>query len=329
MTNLPPEGTQNPDENGPEVTPEAVPAAPEAPAADQPAAPAAPAAPANDAPAAPATPATPAAPAAPAAPNAPAYGAPPADAGYTAPPAYPAAPAAPAYGAPAAPAYGAPAYQQAAPGYPYQQPQYAPQGAGVPGPGEPFDGAIDPMDLSRPLYGATFGQAIKRYFKSYAKFSGRASRSEYWWSYLFVSLLAIIPTIIFTIGMFMVLPALSYMDYYSYDYDYNYNPYMGAPSAGGVLMMVVGGIMLLVLWLGTLVPQIAISWRRLHDGNFPGPLWLIGLAGFIPYLGYVASIALIVFFILPSKAAGRRFDRDLTYAQPVAQQTPYQYPPQA
>ncbi|SKV78147.1 Predicted membrane protein [Mycobacteroides abscessus subsp. massiliense] len=42
-------------------------------------------------------------------------------------------------------------------------------------------GATDPRDLTLPLYGATFGQAITRFFRSYARFSGRASRSEYWW----------------------------------------------------------------------------------------------------------------------------------------------------
>ncbi|QCH24418.1 hypothetical protein DSM43276_02681 [Mycobacteroides salmoniphilum] len=40
-------------------------------------------------------------------------------------------------------------------------------------------GATDPRDLTLPLYGATFSQAITRFFRSYFRFSGRASRSEY------------------------------------------------------------------------------------------------------------------------------------------------------
>jgi hypothetical protein len=35
--------------------------------------------------------------------------------------------------------------------------------------------------LAEPLYGASFGQAVARFFRKYATFSGRASRSEYWW----------------------------------------------------------------------------------------------------------------------------------------------------
>ena len=31
----------------------------------------------------------------------------------------------------------------------------------------------------------TFGQSIKHVFSNYATFQGRASRSEFWWWYLF------------------------------------------------------------------------------------------------------------------------------------------------
>ena len=79
----------------------------------------------------------------------------------------------------------------------------------VPGPGMPggqgYDGleyggaprgAASPDDLSLPLYGATFGQAVKRFFKNYVKFSGRASRSEFWFAYLFTILVGIIPMLL-------------------------------------------------------------------------------------------------------------------------------------
>ena len=57
-------------------------------------------------------------------------------------------------------------------------------------PSQPL-GATDPRDLTLPLYGATFGQAVARFFRSYARFSGRASRSEYWWVQLAVVTVAI------------------------------------------------------------------------------------------------------------------------------------------
>jgi len=42
------------------------------------------------------------------------------------------------------------------------------------------DGAAAP-NLSQPLYGASMGQAVVRFFKKYARFKGYASRSEHWW----------------------------------------------------------------------------------------------------------------------------------------------------
>ena len=42
-----------------------------------------------------------------------------------------------------------------------------------------------PPSLDLPYYGIGFVDAVKRGFKKYATFTGRASRSEYWWWALF------------------------------------------------------------------------------------------------------------------------------------------------
>ena len=42
--------------------------------------------------------------------------------------------------------------------------------------------------LWAPFFGADGVQAVRRFFKKYATFTGRASRSEYWW-WAFVQLL--------------------------------------------------------------------------------------------------------------------------------------------
>ncbi len=63
-------------------------------------------------------------------------------------------------------------------------------------------------------------------------------------------------------------------------------------------------IILLVIWgLATLVPSLALTVRRLHDGNFSGWLLLLVL---VPFLG---ALAVLVFTILPSNPAGQRFDQ--------------------
>jgi Protein of unknown function (DUF805) len=42
-----------------------------------------------------------------------------------------------------------------------------------------------PPSLDLPYYGIGFVDAVKRGFRKYATFTGRASRSEYWWWVLF------------------------------------------------------------------------------------------------------------------------------------------------
>jgi len=42
----------------------------------------------------------------------------------------------------------------------------------------------------------TFGESIKTCFSKYADFSGRASRSEYWWWFLFLVLGTIAASIV-------------------------------------------------------------------------------------------------------------------------------------
>ena len=163
----------------------------------------------------------------------------------------------------------------------------------MPGPGGYFDGAIDPEDLSRPLYGANFSQAAKRFFKGYAKFSGRASRSEYWWVMLLVFLIELIPLVLLMVGAIVMAASTSY-DPVTYE--------STGPNGFGIVLLVIGYGLLILIALAILVPSIAIAWRRLHDGNFAGPFYFLN---FIPYVG---SLILIVFMLLPSKAEGRRFD---------------------
>jgi uncharacterized membrane protein YhaH (DUF805 family) len=142
--------------------------------------------------------------------------------------------------------------------YPTTPPPYNnPYGAPTPPPND------DPLFL--PKRGAAFGEAIGRFFKKYAVFKGRASRSEYWWYALFSFLVGI------------VLDALQYA------------------SRGFALLS--------LLWaLGTIVPSLALAFRRLHDVN-RSAWWL--LIALIPIVGW---IILLIWYCTDSKPEGVRFD---------------------
>lgn len=115
----------------------------------------------------------------------------------------------------------------------------------------------------------TFTQSIKSVFSKYATFTGRASRSEYWYFTLFN---IIASTLLLLLGI-AIGAATGGSD--------------GVP--GG---LIVGYILYIIYGLGVLIPSLAVAVRRLHDTNNSG--WLI-LLGLIPCVG---GIVLLVFMIL-------------------------------
>jgi len=159
-------------------------------------------------------------------------------------------------------------------------PQYSQQQQSQP---QAFQGGEPP--LWAPHYGAPLPVAVKRFFKKYATFSGRASRSEYWWWTLIAVAVSIVLNIIISSGA--AATTASSLD--------------STPALGpGALI----GTILLGIWgLATIVPSLALTVRRLHDGNFSGWLLLLIL---VPFLG---ALAVLVLTILPSNPAGQRFDQ--------------------
>ncbi len=145
--------------------------------------------------------------------------------------------------------------------------------------------------LWAPWYGAGFLDAFVRFWKKYARFDGRASRSEFWWWYLAN---AIVVTILFGgyIASILVWATNTTMTVDEYG---TTTSSVGFP---GVALLFAG---LLGLWgLATIVPSLALGWRRVHDAGLAGPFWLISFA---------AGIAGIVFGCLESSPAGVQYDR--------------------
>ncbi|WP_269928943.1 DUF805 domain-containing protein [Kocuria massiliensis] len=183
----------------------------------------------------------------------------------------------------------------AQPGSPYGQERYqggAPGYGGYQGYGQGQGG--NRLVQPRPHVGP--GQALKNWWGGLLKFSGRASRSEYWWVALFITVLpSIVVTVIAIVGL--LATAESTTTHYSVD-EYGYSAHATAtPSAG---FMVVFGILWLVLFLLGL-STLSLLARRLHDANFSA---LFILLLFVP----AGSIVILVFTLLPGNPEGARFD---------------------
>lgn len=132
-----------------------------------------------------------------------------------------------------------------------------------------------------------FSEAMNTVLRQkYATFQGRASRSEYWWYALGVSL----------VGLVLALIMMAGMDFET-----------GEMSGIGYL-----GVGLLgIFYLAVLIPTIAVMVRRFHDRDMSG-WWVLGfiLLGAIPFVGLLASIAQLVIFCLKGTAGENRFGPD-------------------
>ena len=135
----------------------------------------------------------------------------------------------------------------------------------------------------------SFPDAVKLFFTRYTDFQGRSRRSEYWWVTLFNIIVGFVGVLLMAI--------LGGFD----------------PTGSGNLNpagYVIGGLLALYA-LAIIIPSIALFVRRLHDINQTG--WIaLGLyvAGIIPIIGLLASIAQIVIGVLPGTVGPNKYGPD-------------------
>ena len=123
-----------------------------------------------------------------------------------------------------------------------------------------------PAFSPRPQQMMGFMDALTTVFRNkYATFSGRASRSEYWWAYL---------------GYFVIATVLQIFAF-----------------VGGIILIDAGELALLptlialVGIVALIIPTIAVSVRRMHDTGKSGWMLLILI---IPCIGFILWIVWMV-----------------------------------
>ena len=111
----------------------------------------------------------------------------------------------------------------------------------------------------RPLHIMPFVDALKVCVRKYTDFDGRASRSEYWWFYLWINLIAI-PFMVLDLVVLFVL---------------------------GIEIPIFG----ILFQLAYLIPSLSVLWRRLHDSGKSGlnVLWVLTIIGAF-YVFYLTLI---------------------------------------
>ena len=140
----------------------------------------------------------------------------------------------------------------------------------------------------------------KRPIQKYADFSGRAPRAEYWWFFLAVLVASIVTQIV--------------------------------DSSLGMKIVGAYGPLTLLLMLGLIVPQLAVTVRRLHDTDRSG-WWILlpivpyclafafggaaamaggmsaglGTAAIFLLIGALCALLLLVFMVLPGTPGDNRY----------------------
>lgn len=153
-----------------------------------------------------------------------------------------------------------------------------------------------------PLPGASALQAFSRFWTRYPIFTGRASRSEFWWWTL---LNAVIALTLLAIGR--AVDVSTGMTSAFWEGDLSEGPAWGAQSV------------LYGLWgLATIIPGLSLGARRMHDTDHSGWWQLIAL---VPIFGWFFFIWLAA---QPSDAGGARYDtgphRDAEQIRPTPPQ---------
>lgn len=126
----------------------------------------------------------------------------------------------------------------------------------------------------------TFGQSISHCFSNYANFNGRASRSEFWYFYLFNLIIVGIPVFI---GTTLMISGTTITEDGT-------ESSMSAVGVFGLILMLFG----VLISLAIIIPNLAVGCRRLHDRGTSG--WLLLL-----HLVPCGGIVLLIFWLLESQ----------------------------
>jgi uncharacterized membrane protein YhaH (DUF805 family) len=134
----------------------------------------------------------------------------------------------------------------------------------------------------------TLSWAIQSGFSKYVIWQGRASRSEFWFWILFIFVGNIVAGFIDQILGITV---------YSVD---------SLPGASGFDVSFAQVGILSTLWvLGTFLPTIAVTVRRLHDTNHSGWWWWLQLLNILCFIGTI--ILIFAFWIRPSDPTNNNY----------------------
>lgn len=172
-------------------------------------------------------------------------------------------------------------------------------------PGRPV-ASVAAYGYNAPTVGAGMATAVKMFYKKYARFAGRASRSEYWWAVLFMSVVSSVLSFVPVVGPMLLpvfalanlVPGLALMWRRAHDADKPWLPWLCVGSSA--LSAILSPFVLAFI----LIPGLAPGMVGMVDGRLTTVLVLADLLSILLTLALSVTLGL-----LPSKQSGSRFDK--------------------
>ena len=127
----------------------------------------------------------------------------------------------------------------------------------------------------------------------YAQFTGRASRSEFWYFILFYAILSFVISLLDSV--------------LGTNYTYEVISAGALPAADGQIAAAVTqkvGYLSIIFSLAMLIPSMAISIRRLHDTGKSGWWFLLVV---IPIVNFIGFFVLLYFYVQESQAGENEY----------------------
>lgn len=125
--------------------------------------------------------------------------------------------------------------------------------------------------------------------RGFTDWRGTTSRSGYWWTVLANALIVFI-----LLGLYMWVGR-----WVIYQVD----------MSNGIALFMITTALLILYPLAMIIPSISIILRRLHDGGFSSWWILLYPATLVPYVGWFAGVALLVFMLMPTRIDGNPYHK--------------------
>jgi uncharacterized membrane protein YhaH (DUF805 family) len=181
------------------------------------------------------------------------------------------------------------------------------------------------VPLNEPDYGIAPLPAIGRFFRKYGRFSGRASRAEYWWVVLFIW--TVVMALAIPLAAFIRRSAVAWWELIKTAFreggttDQSWDQFVTELNVDSLSTAQVGCLIGIGGWLLiTMVPISALFCRRLHDAGHSGLWWfLLGVP--------LVNLLPLVMLIQPASDRGYLFERHRsTRSRPPAEAEAWEVP---